>query len=254
MTHNIGFLLEEVRRSGNPFKRLDELEYNENVKALIRRLYIQEKTGLSLSAIGSTILDFTEGDHYRGYNVVGALQVPLGIVGVIQLSINNKSRESYLLAPLTGREWFNMVMDAASTLSESAISVSVDRRGGLCKATIHATFKSHVASKLTGGFHSLYRNTLFLASKTSYMVLIYYMLGLNPDLSSIPLAPVEHSVKDARIEYGSLFTAPRQLLANIVVSEVKGLVGMVDDVSECAIPLIYSFLPDLGSLLRAGEP
>ncbi len=58
---------------------------NENAGALARRLFLEKRLGISLSAIGSTILDFEELAGRNIENPIGAVQIPVGIVGPLRV-------------------------------------------------------------------------------------------------------------------------------------------------------------------------
>ncbi len=58
---------------------------SENAGALARRLALEKITGVSLSAIGSTILDFDELVGRNIENPIGAVQVPVGVAGPLRI-------------------------------------------------------------------------------------------------------------------------------------------------------------------------
>ncbi len=58
---------------------------SENAAALARRLALEKMYGVSLSAIGSTILDFDELVGRNIENPIGAVQVPVGVAGPLRI-------------------------------------------------------------------------------------------------------------------------------------------------------------------------
>ena len=58
---------------------------SENAGALARRLALEKMYGISLSSIGSTILDFDELVGRNIENPIGAVQVPVGVAGPLRI-------------------------------------------------------------------------------------------------------------------------------------------------------------------------
>ena len=83
-------LLEEalarLERGETSLSRLDRELGNSNLAALVRRLYLERKLGVSLSAVASTILDFEEIVGRNIENPIGAVQVPLAVAGPLPVS------------------------------------------------------------------------------------------------------------------------------------------------------------------------
>jgi hydroxymethylglutaryl-CoA reductase (NADPH) len=63
----------------------DKVLGNANAGALARRLALEKMLGISLSSIGSTILDFEELVGRNIENPIGAVQIPVGIVGPLRV-------------------------------------------------------------------------------------------------------------------------------------------------------------------------
>ncbi|MEB2836454.1 MAG: hydroxymethylglutaryl-CoA reductase (NADPH) [Desulfurococcales archaeon] len=82
-------LLEEalarLERGEISLSRLDRELGNSNLAALVRRLYLERKLGVSLSAVASTILDFEEIVGRNIENPIGAVQVPLAVAGPLRV-------------------------------------------------------------------------------------------------------------------------------------------------------------------------
>ncbi len=77
--------LTRLKSSKKPLEEVDKIVENENLAALIRRKYLEEKLGLSLSATGSSILDFVELEGKISYKPIGAIQVPVTVIGPIRI-------------------------------------------------------------------------------------------------------------------------------------------------------------------------
>lgn len=76
--------------------KASEILGNENAAALARRLALERMLGVSLSSIGSTIIDFEE---LRGRNIenpIGAVQVPLGVAGPLLVKGDYADGEYYI--------------------------------------------------------------------------------------------------------------------------------------------------------------
>ena len=59
---------------------------NENAASLARRLFLEKKLGISLSSLGATILDFEELVGRNIENPIGAVQIPVGVVGPLRVN------------------------------------------------------------------------------------------------------------------------------------------------------------------------
>ena len=78
-------LVERVVRGEVKLHELDRILGNANLAALVRRLALEKMLGVSLSSIGSTILDFEELVGRNIENPIGAVQVPVGVVGPLRV-------------------------------------------------------------------------------------------------------------------------------------------------------------------------
>ena len=81
---NIKEFLDKILSSKKPLQEIDSID-NPNLAALLRRKYYEEKLGVSLSAVGSSILDFAELEGKQSYKPVGALQIPITILGPLTI-------------------------------------------------------------------------------------------------------------------------------------------------------------------------
>lgn len=79
-----GGIEEVVRRVEDgeiQFSRIEESLGNANLGALVRRVFLERKLGVSLSSMASTIIDFEEIYGRNIENPIGAVQVPVGVAG-----------------------------------------------------------------------------------------------------------------------------------------------------------------------------
>ncbi len=82
---NIDALLEQLEKEGVPLHRFAERVGSKNLAVLLRRRFLERKLGISLSSIGSTIIDFEEVEGRNIENAIGATQVPLAVVGPLRV-------------------------------------------------------------------------------------------------------------------------------------------------------------------------
>ncbi len=89
MSNNLSKKLEEtvkrVVRGEIKLHQLDKILGNANLAALARRLALEKITGTSLVSISNTILDFEELVGRNIENPIGAVQIPIGVVGPLKI-------------------------------------------------------------------------------------------------------------------------------------------------------------------------
>ena len=76
---------ERIARGELKLHEADKVLGNANAAALARRLALEKMLGVSLSSIGSTILDFEELVGRNIENPIGAVQVPVGVAGPLRV-------------------------------------------------------------------------------------------------------------------------------------------------------------------------
>ncbi len=76
--------------------KASEILGNENAAALARRLALERMLGVTLSSIGSTIIDFEELKGRNIENPIGAVQVPLGVAGPLLVHGDYARGEYYI--------------------------------------------------------------------------------------------------------------------------------------------------------------
>ena len=79
--HRIEEVVEKLLQGELKLHEVSKLLGNENAAALARRLFLEKKLNTSLSSIGATILDFEELVGRNIENPIGAVQIPIGVVG-----------------------------------------------------------------------------------------------------------------------------------------------------------------------------
>ena len=85
MQETIDNIVEKVIKGEIQLHEIDNF-LEANAAMVARRLAIERLTGSSLPSIGSTILDYAEIKNRNAENVIGAVQVPLGIAGPIKVN------------------------------------------------------------------------------------------------------------------------------------------------------------------------
>ncbi|BDB97419.1 hydroxymethylglutaryl-CoA reductase (NADPH) [Saccharolobus caldissimus] len=73
-----------------------------NAAMVARRIALEKILGISLPSIGSTIIDYSEIKNRNAENVIGAAQIPLGIVG--PLKVNGDYAKGNFYVPLATTE------------------------------------------------------------------------------------------------------------------------------------------------------
>ena len=81
MSVDLDRIVERLMRGEISLSRLERELGNANLAALVRRVFLEKKLGVSLSSVASTILDFEELYGRNIENPIGAVQVPVGVVG-----------------------------------------------------------------------------------------------------------------------------------------------------------------------------
>ncbi|AAY80694.1 hydroxymethylglutaryl-CoA reductase (NADPH) [Sulfolobus acidocaldarius] len=84
MQETIDNIVDKVVKGQIQFHEIDNL-LEANAAMVARRLAIEKLTGAKLPSIGSTIIDYAEIRNKNAENVIGAVQVPLGIIGPLKI-------------------------------------------------------------------------------------------------------------------------------------------------------------------------
>ncbi len=102
MSINIDEILNRLEKGEISISKLDYFLKSSNLAALVRRLYLEKKYNIKLSAIASTLLDFEDLVGHNIENPIGAIQVPVGIVG--PLKINGDYARGEFFVPMATTE------------------------------------------------------------------------------------------------------------------------------------------------------
>lgn len=95
-------IIERIERGELSLSKLEESLGNANLAVLVRRRYLEKKLNINLPAIASTIIDFQELYGYNIENAIGAIQIPVGIVG--PLRVNGEYAKGDFYVPLATTE------------------------------------------------------------------------------------------------------------------------------------------------------
>ncbi len=95
-------VIERIERGELNLSKLEKELGSPNLAALARRAYLERKLGITLSSIASTILDFEELYGRNIENPIGAVQIPVGIVG--PLRVNGEYAQGDFYVPLATTE------------------------------------------------------------------------------------------------------------------------------------------------------
>ncbi len=82
---DLDVVLEQLEKEGVPLHRFVGRVGNKNLAVLLRRRFLERKLGVSLSSVGSTIIDFEEVEGRNIENAIGATQIPLAVVGPLRV-------------------------------------------------------------------------------------------------------------------------------------------------------------------------
>ncbi len=95
-------LVEKVLKGEIKLHELDKVLGSSNLATLVRRRFIERRIGSQLPGIASTIIDFDEVVGKNIENPIGAVQVPVGIIG--PLKINGEYARGEFYVPLATTE------------------------------------------------------------------------------------------------------------------------------------------------------
>ena len=111
--------VERVIKGELNLRELDKHLGNSNLAALVRRLAIERITGVSLPAIASTIIDFEEIIGKSIENPIGAIQIPLGVVGPLLINGTYAKGKYYIPLATTRSELVSKINNAVTALTLS---------------------------------------------------------------------------------------------------------------------------------------
>ncbi len=127
---------ETVKAEETPLHRLDAIIGDSNKAADRRRRYLEEKYGVELRNIGSTVIDFNGVVGRNIENPIGAAQVPLGVAGPLRLRGQNAVGDYYIPLATTEGALVASVNRGCKVVSESGGAYSVVYRNAMSRAPI----------------------------------------------------------------------------------------------------------------------
>ncbi|MDP8002728.1 MAG: hydroxymethylglutaryl-CoA reductase (NADPH) [Caldisphaera sp.] len=95
MSESIDELIEKLLKGEISISKLDQI-LDANLAALARRLFLEKKFNVKLTAIASTLLDFKDIVSHNIENPIGAVQIPLGVVGPLKIDGDFAKGEYYV--------------------------------------------------------------------------------------------------------------------------------------------------------------
>jgi len=129
-------IIERIERGELSLSRLEKELGSPNLAALVRRLYLEKKTGANLSGIASTILDFEELYGRNIENPIGAVQVPVGVVGPVIVRGEYASGEFFVPLATTEGALVASVQRGSKALRLAGGAVTRILRDGMTRAPL----------------------------------------------------------------------------------------------------------------------
>ena len=96
--HNLDLdkYVDELIKGNLNLEKLNEILKSGNLAALVRRRFLEKKFNIILPALASTILDFDELSEIGIKDTIGAIQIPMSLVGPFQINGANAKGEFYV--------------------------------------------------------------------------------------------------------------------------------------------------------------
>ena len=129
-------IIEKLMRGELSLSRLEKELGNPNTAALVRRLFLERVTGASLSGIASTILDFVELYGRNIENPIGAVQVPVGVVGPLRVNGEYAKGDFYVPLATTEGALVASVQRGAKAITASGGATVRILRDGMTRAPL----------------------------------------------------------------------------------------------------------------------
>jgi hydroxymethylglutaryl-CoA reductase (NADPH) len=141
-------ILDKLRRGEIRFSEIDNIAGNKNLGAVIRRLYLEDIKGISLSSIGSTIIDFEEVVGRNIENPIGAVQIPLGVAGPLKIVGEHVHGDFYIPLATTEGALVASISRGAKTITLSGGAFATVYRDGMTRAPLFKTANAKKAVEL----------------------------------------------------------------------------------------------------------
>ncbi|ABN70428.1 hypothetical protein Smar_1337 [Staphylothermus marinus F1] len=119
--------LSKLKSSKKPLEEVDELVENQNIATLLRRKILEEKLNISLSATGSSILDFVETEGKISYKSIGAIQIPVTVIGPLKIDGYYIRDEKYIPLASIYPALMEAVDLGAKIIGDTRIRVKINR-------------------------------------------------------------------------------------------------------------------------------
>jgi hydroxymethylglutaryl-CoA reductase (NADPH) len=141
-------ILDKLRRGEIRFSEIDNIAGNKNLGAVIRRLYLEDIKGISLSSIGSTIVDFEEVVGRNIENPIGAVQIPLGVAGPLKIVGEHVHGDFYIPLATTEGALVASISRGAKAITLSGGAFATVYRDGMTRAPLFKTANAKKAVEL----------------------------------------------------------------------------------------------------------
>jgi hydroxymethylglutaryl-CoA reductase (NADPH) len=141
-------ILDKLRRGEIRFSEIDNIAGNKNLGAVIRRLYLEDIKGISLSSIGSTIIDFEEVVGRNIENPIGAVQIPLGVAGPLKIVGEHVHGDFYIPLATTEGALVASISRGAKAITLSGGAFATVYRDGMTRAPLFKTANAKKAVEL----------------------------------------------------------------------------------------------------------
>jgi len=135
MNNEIEEAAEKVARGELELHKIDEI-LEANAAMVARRLAIEKITGKGLPSIGSTIIDYEEIKNRNAENVIGAVQIPLGVAGPLRIEGEYAKGMFYVPLATTEGALIASVNRGMKILRESGPIISRVLRDGMTRAPV----------------------------------------------------------------------------------------------------------------------
>lgn len=129
----------KLKRGELRLSEVDDFVGNKNLGALVRRLFLEEIRGVSLSSIGSTIIDFEEVVGRNIENPIGAVQIPLGVAGPLRIVGEHASGDFYVPLATTEGALVASISRGAKAITMSGGAFAIVYRDGMTRAPLFRT-------------------------------------------------------------------------------------------------------------------
>jgi len=131
--------IEKLKKGELRLSEVDDFVGSKNLGVLVRRLFLEEIRGVSLSSIGSTIIDFEDVVGRNIENPIGAVQIPLGVVGPLRIVGEHASGDFYVPLATSEGALVASISRGAKAITMSGGAFAVVYRDGMTRAPLFRT-------------------------------------------------------------------------------------------------------------------